>query len=215
MEAKITESKNKTQEKKKQEALQKYLRTVLLTYYKHTTIGASVLIVLCGYFFVIGPKISTAQDVAQTRLESLVEEQGTLEYRLSYLAQVQADRSTVFEGDINRIHDALPSYPATAELITSIEAIAQESNVIVEGIELAIIDPNDFTGIDSGGIHAVPGGARVVEANLGVTTGPYTSVKQFLDKIEKSLRLLDVIAISYSPIGKTYNIIVRAYFFPE
>ena len=104
----------------------------------------------------------------------------------------------------------LPADPATPQILTSLESIAAESGAVIDGIDLVI--PEEKTRKDGDPGVLLPTGVSYVEVTLAVGAGPYESLKTMIKNIEANIRLMDVIAVVYSPISKSYTIILRAYY---
>ena len=217
--ASTTQDKPAAQVKRKQkqkEQLQRYMAAWFRQYYQQATIAVCVVLFLAGFMVAIRPKFVQARAVTKSQFEELINDQRKLSAKLEYLVAINAERDATAVRDIERITAALPSGPDTPELITSIEAIARDSGVVVESMELAVIDPGSFTGEDvDENITNLPEKVQVVEMNLAITTGPYDELKTFLAALERSLRLIDVAGITYSPRGKSYILVTRSYFLPE
>ena len=126
------------------------------------------------------------------------------------MAQLEADKSGVSARDLKNINDLLPDSPATPQILTSIESISRESGVVIEAIELVL--PEDSEETDKEALSLLPSGVAVVEVSITIASSSYDTLKTLLSNIEKNIRLMDVIAITYTPIGKSYNITLQAYY---
>ncbi|MEK7125731.1 MAG: hypothetical protein AAB880_02325 [Patescibacteria group bacterium] len=186
-----------------------------LQYYKLATLAACLVIMLLGYFLLIAPKISTVQNIANTVLQKEEAKQAALKKRIEYLVNLEAARQQISNDDIARIGYMLPSEPGVPELLVSLESISVESFVKFENIQFSKLDadPGRPGSAPTKG-SAVPGGAEAIEIQLTVGNTPYSNVKTLVSNIEKSLRLMDVAALLYSPAAKSYSLTVRSYYLP-
>ena len=182
-----------------------------LQYYKLATGGACLLVLGLGYWLLISPKIEKVQNIASTVLREEQTKQAALKVRIEYLVNLETLRNQIAEEDITRIGQMLPSEPGVPELFASLESIALESFVKLENIQFSKLETKKDGG-DKRSI--VPGGAEALEIQLTVANTPYSNVKTLVTNIETSLRLLDVMALLYSPAAKTYSLTVRSYYLP-
>jgi len=107
--------------------------------------------------------------------------------------------------DVDRIASVVPGNKSSAELVSTIESITQQS-----GLQL--------TGLSIGGATNEQQELQTafVELNL---SGTYPSLTVFLDFVEKNIRLLDVLEISISQTGTpggqvslNFRITMNAYY---
>lgn len=184
-------------------------------YYKLATGAACLAVLALGYFFLIGPKIDKLRNITSTVLQEEQDKAAALKRRIEYLVNLEARRNQIPASDIARVHDMLPGEPGVPELFVSLESIAAASAVKLESIQLSKLET---ASPDSRASEAkklvLPGGAEGLEIQLTVANTPYSNVKAFVSNIEKSLRLLDVMALLYTPAAKTYSLTVRSYYLP-
>jgi Tfp pilus assembly protein PilO len=206
-----TKKKSKDLKSKIKNMVPPFVKTWFLEYYMEVSIGIAIVVFLIGYALVLHPKLQEARDFSVSNYELELKEKEKLEEKLDYLVGLSSQRSRVSKSKIDKISEILPEKAATPQLITSVEGIAQESGVTIEGIEMSILD--DYIAEDEQSIaNPLPSTVGIVEFNLSLATGPYEQVKLFLENLENSLRILDVIALMYSPLEENYSIIFRSYF---
>lgn len=192
-----------------------FMANWFLQYYKLTTLAVCFVIVFLGYFLLISPKISAVQNIASTVLQKEEEKQAALKKRIEYLVNLEAARNQISNEDIARIGYMLPSEPGVPELLASLESISLESSVKFENIQFSKLESaTDRPGSAPAKSSALPGGAEAIEIQLTVGNTPYNNVKTLVSNIEKSLRLMDVTALLYSPAAKSYSLTVRSYYLP-
>ncbi|MBI2050612.1 MAG: hypothetical protein HYT31_02295 [Parcubacteria group bacterium] len=179
-------------------------------YYKLVTIAACAMLLVAGYLFLLGPKFSAARVVAGSEFDEAAAERSQLEERLGYLQKLERARAVAPSDALRDIEDFLPSDPGTPQLLTSLEAIAASSGVLIDGIEFVIPEGEEAAKAASG--LSLPSGVSFVEVALAVASSPYDALKALLANIEANLRLMDVIAVAYSPASKSYTITLRAYY---
>lgn len=209
-----TEKEEQKKKNTKAEATKKFMVLWFGRYFKMVSIASCVFLFLLSYVFILHSRVSQIRSLRGNKYEQVVFEREKLQNQLDYLVRAQKDKTNISLQEIEDIGIILPSEPAYPQILTSLEDIAKSSNVTIEGIDLVILDPAEISKPDSGINYTVPEGVYIVEITLNVATGPYDDLKNFVLNIEKNMRLMDVIALVYSPIGKSYNLAIRSYYFP-
>jgi len=199
---------------KKASKLQSFMLVWFRQYYRYVTAGSCVVLLLLGFFLALQPKLSSARSFSAEKLPEALQKQQYLEHMVQYLESVQREQRLPQNSGAQKLSEALPQDPQTAELLTVLEEVARSSGVTIKGMEFVVIEPDAESKELSELFSTLPAGVQVVEAALSVGTGPYDSLKSLLDNMEKSLRLLDVVGLSYSPLGNAYALTVRSYFYP-
>jgi len=215
----IVEKKTKAKGKKqgKNKSTVKFMDIWFSQYYKQVIIAVCVILLAASYFFILHPKLSNSLSMRGSKYEEILSEQEKLRARLDYLVAAKKIKSTISIKDIENIDNILPKEPNTPQIITSLEDIARQSDVIISGIDLAVMNSEDLSkavALEEEGSYNIPEGVSVVEVAITVESGPYSKLKGFLENLERNIRIMDVIALTYSPSGKSYNVTIRAYFLP-
>ena len=110
--------------------------------------------------------------------------------------------NTFSRNDLDRIEKLLPNHVDSVRLIIDIDSIAALHGLRVQGISVGTIEE------ENGGE-----GLGVVKLGFAVEAS-YEVLKKFLVALEDSLRLLDVLSISFSSDDgdfTRYNIDIRTY----
>lgn len=106
--------------------------------------------------------------------------------------------------DLKRVDLALPQGARSAEFLTMLEILAKKNNILLRQVDL-IEEPPSATGGQPrpGGAVNLPrtGAYRELPITLSVT-GSYESFKSFLRDLESSLRIIDVLGVSFSGSGR-------------
>lgn len=214
----ITERTKETAKPKEAPKRESYLKAWFLRYYRVACLGIALAILGAGYFMLLGPKIAS---INQTIGAQLAEEQAKkeeLEKRLNYLAVLARKRERFTGEDIARAADMLPSEPNLPELFTVFEWLGRDSGVQVESISISQAGGGKKSakgGVDASAGKGLPEGVKPIEVGLSVTAENYNQVKTFLANIERSSRIMDAVALNYSPNGSSYTVTVRVYYQPE
>ncbi len=109
--------------------------------------------------------------------------------------------------DIERLEKALPDNVDNIRLINDLNGIASQYNMSVRGASIS------FATDASGDIIVDEDAYGVVTVDFSVS-GPYQTFLNFLDKLEQSLRIVDVRSISFSSSKEDfydYHISLQTY----
>lgn len=177
-------------------------------YYRGLTLFLCFLIVLLSYFFLLSPLVSGGKAQARAKLDSARNLNAQLQARLSYLASLRERRNRLSDQEVNKLLGVLPEAPEISTLLSSFEYIARASSSVIDAVEFSLPEAKP-------GQNQEPGGVKIVEARIFVSSQGYQALKLFLANIAKSERIMDVVGLIYNPALKNYNMVARAYYQPE
>ncbi len=158
---------------------------------KHITPVILVMVSIALFFFFIVPRYEGIKDI-QERIVPLNE-------ALSNSKKIQAVRdgllssyNNIAEADLDRLQKILPDHVDNVRLILEVDRIASRNNMILQNVvtrgsfrdEQNTLGPND----------SLFGKLRI---NFSIA-GRYDSLVNFLSELEQSLRVVDVVALSFS-----------------
>lgn len=215
--AETVEKKIKTEPATKPAKRESYLKQWFLRFYKQATAGSCFLILLAGYFFVVNPKITSINQTVGASLDNERQTRAELEDKISYLIKLAAKQGQFTGDDIARVNDMLPNDPFLPELFSTIDWLGRDSGVAISSIS---ISQSALGGKKNEAAAAVsekglPAGVKPIEIGLAVAAENYSRLKTFLANIEKSSRIMDAVALNYSPNAGSYTVTVRTYYQPE
>lgn len=113
-----------------------------------------------------------------------------------------------YEDSLGKIESALPEDPNLSALLNFFQKKSSENGLLLKNISTA-----------KGGRREVKKGilAKVEETYLNLSlSGPYLSLKGFLETLEKSSRLIEVESISVDVLREglpEYNLLIKVYSF--
>lgn len=125
--------------------------------------------------------------------------------------------NTISKEDLNRIEKTLPEGPHTAEFLVMLENLSIENKVVLQSINLASFVSKKAETTPSqptpGSIVLAPKSEQLIKelpVDL-VVIGTYQSFKDFLNALERNLRIIDVISLNFTSAGDTdlYTFTVR------
>jgi len=153
-----------------------------------------------GVFFVIYPKYRAIKN----KTDAVLSDQGQkIEFQQQYIAvlkQANANFAKVNEEDLKRLNEFLPEKVDTEKLLIQLEQYEKDT-----GMQFNSFSINDATGgqaenmlNNNSGTDPMSYVGRI-KISLSVANLNYTRIKQFLDKLQTNLRLLDIVNVSFGP----------------
>ncbi len=207
----------------------------------------ALVIAVAGFLALLQPKISQIREfgilnLQQTRTRLTIKE-ATLEATKSLAAEYQRINAQ----DIQTLQAILPKEPDLPAMFVQVEAIALSSGLKLSSVSFSTAQTQTnkkaakeeteegvaTTGAGktvSAGTATTPatesaaakrsGAVREMTTTFTVTGGSgYASLKQFLDTLESSVRLLNVQSLSYTPAkpgdAETYVINATTFYLPQ
>ena len=121
-----------------------------------------------------------------------------------YFSKIEETFSKVKEREeeVSKIKSALPLDPQIPETFNFLKNAASESGLQLRGISFSVQEPKENKKI----------GELMVQLSL---SGLYPSLKRFLEKVEKSSRLIELENLSFSNKGREifeFNLSFKTYF---
>lgn len=201
--------------KNKNETLNK-LNGFLASYFNLLTALVVVLILLAGMIFLILPKYRQIDSKVRLANEQLVSEYAKLYDYLKKLQEINSDYNNINQDSINKIKKFLPTGPEIESLIEKMEFVAKNNGVILSSID---IDPgqgrpDEKTGVVQPAAPNVdlPPGVGLVKITVNMSGVSYSVMKSLIDVFEKSLRLMDITNLTFSPGEETVVLQIETYY---
>lgn len=116
----------------------------------------------------------------------------------SSIDKTLGEYNAISQDNVDRINKMIPSGAESMKLVVQIDEMMRKS-----GLSLAGIDTKDT--VDKNFVSAVSknGGLTAEPLFLSIKArGSYESFHSFIEKLEKSLRLIDVDSVKISPVGQ-------------
>ena len=217
-------------EKKNKQAAQ--LNVWLNKNYKIAAGSIGVVVMLAGLFWLVYPKYQTLRQVTTASLPDKIGELKALEdyaVKIKELERVIADWQAKNQTKVKILEQVLPGTPKVPELIAQLDALARASGFTINSLDFAESEAGQLSGTTGAAVtkakvavnkaagldEILDKNIRLVNINLNLTGGDYLSFKKFLDRLEKNMRLLDVVSIDFSSSlseGTDYALALRTYY---
>lgn len=143
---------------------------------------------------------------------------GTLFIREKVTGDLEKIKETFedLEEELNKVTYALPSEPETAELLIQLEALANENGLLLKAISFQEVSEEISEEVTDKPAKVSDEIPKSVLVNLQLT-GTYEAFKNFLEALEKSLRIMDVLSIRFEPLSEelsnlySFTLEIKAY----
>lgn len=154
-----------------------------------------ILVALTFGFVVTWPRYQDLQDLKVQAQQKKVELKNKEEYYQD-LKEISAQLKS-YETNLNKIKSALPSGPSIPALANFLQSISSQSGLILKNLSYG----SENT-IQSSNQDAIPSSYKKLEISLSLS-GSYGALKDFLSRLEKSSRIIEVKEIIFvSPPNK-------------
>lgn len=177
----------------------------------------SILLIVAsaaGIAFFIVPTYNSVKDLRaqEADFKSVLANARKLEEQRSALEKKYGSFN---ETQLGQLATMLPSNPENVKLILELDAVASQYGMVLQNVKIE--DPSN-----AASSSAVPRPGTATNSDIGnlninfSVAGPYSSFTSFIKTIEKSLRIIDVQKVTFSPIDAKspnyqYSVSVRTY----
>ena len=201
--------------KNKNESLNK-LNGFLAAYFNLVTALVVIIILSIGFVFVILPKFRQVDAKVKLANEQLEKEYIKLSGYLKKLQAINNDYGNINQDSINKIKKFLPVKPETESLIEKMEFVAKNNGVILNSLEVdaGLGRPDEKTGEvqPTTPNPDLPPGVGLVKITMNMTGVSYGVLKNLINVLEKSLRLMDVTNLTFSPGDESVVLNIDTYY---
>ncbi len=181
-------------------------------------IGLILAIVL--FFGYIKPTYTSSIVVLQNKITAEVTAIAATKRYVTKESKLKQVRSNISKKDIQRLSKMIPSTNNNVQILLNLSSLAMQNGFYITSFDVGHqVNKPQPTGNTSAALYR--------SVNLKVSgTGSYNSFRQFLDGVERSLRLIDVTNVSIKnsnitgkvtkkPESLTYDITMRLYWLPS
>lgn len=107
--------------------------------------------------------------------------------------------NTVSRQDLQKIDQALPQGPRSAEFLVLLETLAKRNNTVLRQVDLIGSGEAQSGQPRPGGSLTAPSIGTIKEFPVSINVGgSYDAFKSFLGDLERSLRIIDINSLSFS-----------------
>ncbi len=167
-----------------------------------------LIVAVCVFWFWTRPLLA--------QIDTLKAERDSFNQALDKSKELQTLRDSILEnynsisqGDIDRLSKMLPAEPETAKLLVQLSDMATESGSVI----LNSLDAQETKNPASA---SLPSAVDYQEVNIRMSfSANYNDFRSFMDKIQSSLRLMDMEQIDFFAADASsydFNINAKAYY---
>jgi len=198
----------------------KKINSFLIKYFKFFVLFLVVLVLVLGYFFLLGPKYKEIQTMIkhsqQQRQEIFLSKQKKLNRLKDYIKSYEKFSSQNKE----KINYILPQKYNQEQLFSELNHLVEKNNLILKNISVK----GGKTKVEFGQTKKdienqaqnetlkAPAGVQKYAVEMSILGTNYYSLKNFLYTLENNLKLLDITKLNFSPSSKTLNLTLMTYY---
>jgi Tfp pilus assembly protein PilO len=196
------ENNKKEEVKKKEEKKKKPPSAFWLRYYRSLVLFVFLVVAIAGWFVFVGPLFNSYRtiDVAVKKAEY-----DQYKKVLEKFQSILADWDAVSSQDKDRLNYFLPVGKDVPVLITMLEDMAQQSGFVVTIASLTQVEQPVIERTD----------VYPLIVSLSLEGGNYAGLKSFIEKVESSLRLIDIASVNFQSTAATYILNLKTYYINE
>lgn len=196
------------------------LNLFLLDYFKFVLAGMVLLIIAAGFMFVVKPKYYKVRERIAESNEKIEQEYANLEDYLLTLTRYYNNYQKIDQVQRQKLSDMLPEDDDFEDLFVMMEKMANDQGFYISSIKIdAVKDKAQTTVSRTANPAAKAKKQQGQEDNLGtfnismhIIGISYEDTKELFDTLEKNLRLMDVVDMTYAPQNGDLNLVIRTYY---
>ncbi len=203
---------------------------VLSDYFRWVALAGVLIIVALGYIFLLSGKIQSIQEEGLARRQQISQEYDRqAKNKAAFEATMRNFKAAFSQADIDNINSFLPTSPDTVALQLDLAEIGKRAGLQLDSISISEVI-NNSASATSGQVQEVsptaasqtltidgkPIGIQDVAVTYTEGLG-YQNFKKFLDYVERSRRLFDILQVSYNHAEDrtSYSATLRTYYIAE
>lgn len=185
-------------------SIRNIITQLLTTQFRYLLLGVAVVILLLGFLLLLQPQL---QNVQQQGVGQLQEVEQRLEQRRVYLGRLQEMvkqyQDVVSEQPIP-ISEILPSQPEIGKLFLTFEQLLKDVGLSLDSVA---VTKGQSLGTATGTTPTKTTSSTSTIQVLDITIGiggriDYETYKKLLTNFERSVRIFDLPAITFNPVGE-------------
>jgi len=195
------------------------LNIFLIQYFDIVIIFIIAIFILLSVFFILVPKYNDIQEGIEVSNEKKKIQKDALVAYDKRLDLYISSFEKIKELNKQKLSVLLPDKDLKENLLTQFEEIARRKGLLLTSLSIdtpdidAIINPKpNSRKVSSKNEGRLPAGVGSVGISMNLVGLDYESFKEFLQMIEKSLRIMDINNLSFDNSSKTLTVDMTTYF---
>ncbi len=148
---------------------------------------------LIEYFFILKPKLDQVASGGPLDIQSRQNILAEQEAYLKRLEELKAEADEINRAELEKLNYVLAQKVEIPDILNQINVLAQQSGLTLTRFDF------DF-------------GQGVVTLNLNFKDGTYQIIKQYLEMIEKNIRIMDVTHLDIKNVGNLLSLTIQSYY---
>lgn len=161
----------------------------------------AIALAVAAYFLLLVPKIQPLLPGGEYDFSSIKSQLADDEAYVQKVKGVLSDFGKIDEENRLRINAIMPFDTDVPGLLVQVDEIARANKMVMQSMDTATDEKN-----------VSPLGRKTVRISVSVSGGDYEQFKLFLGDIERSLRLFDIMALTFSADGNGYGVVMKSYY---
>ncbi len=199
----------------------------VISYLRWLIIVAVVVVLVAGYFFLIGPKYKKIMQLTENDSQQAEIDYSKKKKELADLGTL----ATIYHHDIDadeikKIDALLPAENPEEELFTQLEYLVAGNGLVMTSL---VISPEKEATASQGDVPeqarsqeektqpaiTLPKEIGKIKANLNIIGVDYQGLKNILNTLENNLRIMDITYLNYAPPDGTLTLELYTYYLKE
>ncbi len=213
-------------ENEKHKKIRKKLNGFLVDYFYLLVFGLVVFILILGLVFLLKPKyekIISNVEVDKTEKQAQLHKQEQRLAKINHLIDLYQKVDPEKKQKVEKILSNPDNY-YYEKLFNEMERIANSNNILIESISIAPEEEKEVTSRrksrnsdeeKSVTLNDFSSQIKKTEIEVSVVNASYAQFKNFLESVEKNLKLMDVVNINFLPASKTGQFMIYTYHYKD
>lgn len=170
-----------------------------------------IAILTLGYLLTFNKEYNKIKSLGTVDYQKKINELESKKSNLAQIEKVYDSYKKISQEEIKKLSIMLPPEKDVPSLFIEMEALARESGLALNSIDVAQAGAVSITaGVAEGSATL---NIKKLNINLKIQgIDSYDRLKLFLGNVEKSIRILDLNSLSYSPAQDSYGISLVTYY---
>ncbi|MEK7580294.1 MAG: hypothetical protein AAB465_01625 [Patescibacteria group bacterium] len=177
-------------------SVKKIYEYILVKYSLIFNISLLIVLALTGFWLLVKPKMDLLKKGGSLDLviyEEIINSQKTY---LSQLKQIKKDFDSLNQDRIKKLNYVVADKPDLAATFVIFDNLTRQHGLIIDSISADFSD-------------------GVFKTKISISGGDYRTFKEFLNTLEKSVRIMDVSNLQVSVQGNKYTLDISTYYLSQ
>lgn len=190
---------------------------IFANFFRWFIVLACVIILGSGYWWLLKPKYDLIINDEEFKKEEKIYQD-----KVAYLQQLRAAKNAydkISSTDKNKIDTVLAAgqdiETLKINLLQQLTALAKLNGATIESMEINPLDNSSEKLINITKERRASGNLQIIQLSFTITEVDYQPVKRMLERLERSLHLMDVSKFEYNPADRSATLEVFTYYLPS